>query len=64
MTLSAHVDTDIEFFFAKTATEALTAVHFPGDKVMKSQRHQPLAAGAGGCLCMLSHGALATLRRQ
>jgi len=47
MALSAHVDTDVEFFFAKTPTEALAAVHFPGNKVMKSKRHQPLAASAG-----------------
>jgi len=47
MALSAHVDADVEFFFAKTPTEALAAVHFPGDKVMKSKRHQPLAASAG-----------------
>ena len=47
MALSAHVDADIEFFFAKTPTEALAAVYFPGDKVMKSKRHQPLAASAG-----------------
>jgi len=47
MALSAHVDADVEFFFAKTPTEALTAVHFSGDKVMKSKRHQPLAASAG-----------------
>ena len=47
MALSAHVDTDVEFFFAKTPTEALAAVHFAGDKVMKSQRHQPLATSAG-----------------
>ena len=64
MALSAHVDADIEFFFAKTPTEALAAVHFPGDKVMKSKRHQPLAASAGRCLFMLSHGALVTPRRQ
>ncbi len=43
MALSAHVDADVEFFFAETPTEALAAVHFPGDKVMKSKRHQPLA---------------------
>ena len=36
MTLSAHVNTDVEFLFAKTPTEALTAVHFAGDEVMKS----------------------------
>jgi len=47
MALSAYVDTDVEFFFAKTPTEALAAVHFPGDKVMKRKRHQPLAASAG-----------------
>jgi len=47
MALSAHVDADIELFFAKTPTEALATVHFPGDKVMKSKRHQPLAASAG-----------------
>ena len=57
MALLAHVDADVEFFFAKTPTEALTAVQFPGNKVMKSKRHQPLAASAGGCLFMLSHGA-------
>ena len=64
MALSAHVDADIEFFFAKTPTEALATVHFPGDKVMKSKRHQPPAASAGGCLFMLSHGALVTPLRQ
>ena len=47
MALSAHVDADIEFFFAKTATEALAAVPFAGDKVMKSKRHKPLATSAG-----------------
>jgi hypothetical protein len=47
MALSAHVDPDVKFFFTKTPTEALTAVHFSGDKVMKSKRHQPLAASAG-----------------
>jgi hypothetical protein len=47
MAFSAHVDADIEFFFAKTPTEALAAVHFAGDKVMKSKRHQPLATSAG-----------------
>ena len=64
MALSAHVDADIEFFFAKTPTEALAAVHFAGDKMMKSKRHQPLAASTAGCLFMLSHGALVTPRRQ
>ena len=64
MALSAHVDADVEFFFAKTPTEALTAVHFSGDQVMKRKRHQALAASAGGCLFMLSHGALVTPRRQ
>ena len=59
MALSAHVDADIEFFFAKTPTEALAAV-LSGDKVMKSKRHQPLAASAGRCVFMLSHGALVT----
>ena len=63
MALLAHVDTDVEFFLAKTPTEALSAVHFAGDKVMKRERHQPLAASAGGCLFMLSHGALFTPRR-
>ena len=57
MTFSAYVNTDVEFIFAKTPSEALTAVHFAGDEVMKSKRHQPLAASAGGCLFMLSHGA-------
>ena len=47
MALSAHVDADIEFFFAQTSTEALATVHFAGDKVMKSKRHEPLAASAG-----------------
>lgn len=47
MALSAHVDADIELFFAKAPTKALAAVHFAGDKVMKSKRHQPLAASAG-----------------
>ena len=57
MTLSAHMNTGVEFFFAETPTEALAAVHFAGDKVMKSERHQPLAARAGGCPFSLSHGA-------
>ena len=64
MTLSAYVNADVEFFFAKTPTEALAAVHFAGDKVMKSKRHQPLAASAGGYLFVLSHGAVVTPRRQ
>ena len=63
MALSAHVDADIEFFLAKTPTEALTAVHFAGNKVMKGKRHQPLAASARGCLFMLSHEELVTPRR-
>ena len=62
--LSAHVDTAVEFFFAKTSTEALAAVHFAGDKVMKSKKHQPLAAGAGGCFFLLSHRVLVTPRRE
>ena len=57
MTLSAYVNTDVEFIFAKTPSEALAAVHFAGNKVMKSKRHQPLAASAGRCLFVLSHGA-------
>ena len=57
MALLAYVDTDVEFFFAKTPTEALAAVHFAGNKVMKSKRHQPPAASAGRCLFVLSHGA-------
>ena len=57
MALPAHVDADVEFFFAKTPTEALTAMHFAGDKVVEGERHQPLAASAWGCHFMLSHGA-------
>jgi len=56
MALSAHVDTDIEFFFAKTSTETLAAMHLTRDQVMKRKRHQPLAARAGRCLSLLSHG--------
>jgi len=57
MAPSAYVDTDVKFFLAETPTEALAAVHFSGDKGMKSKRHQPLAASAGRCLFVLSHGA-------
>jgi hypothetical protein len=57
MAPSAYVDTDVKFFLAETPTEALAAVHFAGNKVMKSKRHQPLAASAGRCLFVLSHGA-------
>lgn len=62
--LSADVNTDVEFVFIKTPSEALAAVHFARNKVMKGERHQPLAARAGRCLSLLSHGALVTPRRQ
>ena len=64
MALPAHVDADVEFFFAKTPTEALTAMHFAGDKVVEGERHQPLAASAGRYLFMLSHRASLTPRRR
>jgi len=57
MAPSAYVDTDVKFFLAETPTEAFAAVHFAWNKVMKSKRHQPLAASAGRCLFVLSHGA-------
>ena len=64
MALPAHVNTDVEFFFAKTPTEALTAMHFAEDKVVEGERHQPLAASAGRYLFMLSHRASLTPRRR
>ena len=47
MTFAANVNAYIELFFREPLSEAFSAMHFSWDEMVKGERYQPAAAGAG-----------------
>lgn len=55
MAFTANMHTDIKRFLRESFSEALSAMHFSWDKVVKGQRYHPATAGAGQYRLLFTH---------
>lgn len=55
MAFTAYVNTDVELFLRKPFSEALSAMHFSRDEMVKGERYYPATASAGQYRLLFTH---------
>ena len=52
---TANVNANVELFLRKSFSEALTAMHFSRDEMVKGERYYPATASAGQYRLLFAH---------
>lgn len=55
MAFTTYVNTDVELFLRESFSEALSAMHFSWDEMVKGERYHPSTASAGQYRFLFAH---------
>ena len=55
MAFTANMNADVELFLRESFSEALSAMHFSRDEMVKGERYYPTAASAGQYRFLFAH---------
>ena len=55
MAFTTYVNTDVELFLGESFSEALSAMHFSRNEMVKGERYHPATASAGQYRFLFTH---------